>query len=162
MKLIVLLKKSNQILFFDITPLEDAEGFYNEKMSLDTVNSLVNVIGTIKEKHDIAIELLVKPKRKYSSISSKAYISRLKMLERQNNIKLLDPNSNLYKEISEVELVVCTPFTSPAIIARELNIPVCFFTKASDDWNIPEKENGFEVIRTEQALVNFFINNLND
>ena len=153
-------KKSNQILFFDITPLEDAEGFYNEKMSLDTVNSLVNVIGTIKEKYDIVIELLVKPKRKYSSIFSKAYTSRIKMLEHHNYIKLLDPNSNLYKEISKAEIIVCPPFTSPAIIARELNVPVCFFTKASNDWNLPKIENGFEVIRTEQTLMNFVINNL--
>lgn len=153
-------KKSNRILFFDVTPMEDAEGFYNEKMSLDTVNSLVNVIGTIKEKHDIVIELLVKPKRKHSSIFSKTYISRLKMLEHQNYIKLLDPYLNLYKEISKAEIIVCTPFTSPAIIARELNVPVCFFTKASDDWNLPKIDNGFEVIRTEQTLMNFVINNL--
>ena len=154
------LRKLTRILFFDITPLEETKGFYSESMSLCTLNSLVKVIEVVKEKEVINVEILVKPKRKYTSIFSKKYISRLKNLEKQDVITLLNPNSNLYEEISKAKIVICTPFTSPAIIARELNVPACFFTRSSDDWNIPKIENNFEVIRTEQSLMDFIINNL--
>ncbi len=152
-------KKSTRVLFFDITPVKETTGFYSETMSLDTLNSLVNVIEIVNKTGQVRLDVAVKPKRKYSSIFSKNYISRLKSLERQGKLVILSANSNLYEEISKARVVVCTPFTSPAFIARELNKPACFFTRASDDWELPKQENGFDVFRTETALIDFILKN---
>lgn len=117
-----------KILIFDVTPKKNAaaDSIYSEKEMTQFVSDIV--VAANARYPNALIEL--KPKRKYTSDDSNSYCD---FLEAQSSkIQILKWNSDLGNEISKSDLVICVPYSSPALIAKYLGIPTIFYTSSLD------------------------------
>jgi polysaccharide biosynthesis PFTS motif protein len=119
------------IQIFDVTPSRlpiSQASFYSEPLM---INFLENIISIQRDFYNNSLEPLtwkLKPKRRYHKTHSARYISQLSKM----NVELLDSGDNLYEITGSSNFVICVPYTSPALIAKELGVPVCYFSTASD------------------------------
>lgn len=151
-----------KILLFDVTPqdLEEAGGtMYSLENMRGFITDIVDVVQELGAKQDSNFEILLKPKRKYSKIHSIPYYSFLQEYKSADLIHLLDPELDIYSIIQDSDVVICIPFTSPAIIANEMGIPSCYYT-SMEEVTLPEISNGSQVIRSTQVLSQFLVNSL--
>lgn len=144
--------KLDTILFTDVTPTSDESFFYNLRMSVSTLQTIVDVVDELKKECELDIRLCLKPKRRYSSFHSKEYVKLVKDLVKSEQIVLLDANSNLYEVISKSRFLLSTPYTSTNFIASELGVPSAFFCQNFEPWIMEEYHHGFEVITTRSRL----------
>jgi polysaccharide biosynthesis PFTS motif protein len=134
------------ITIFDVTPQIDLQGFYSEANTIRSFELLLEWISRCQDQFGDSILFRIKPKRAYSSKHSKLYIEKIKIAAAQGKIILLNSNSNLYGVISESDLVIAVPFTSPAVIAKEMGTPSVYLAVELDEWEIPKESNGVPVI----------------
>lgn len=145
------------ILFFDITPLEAAtkNDFLNTDQALMTIQEILNVTAEIKSNLKLDIQLSIKPKRNYSSLHSQKYLNYLKYLQTQKKILIIKNSSNLYKAVQESDLVICVPWTSPALIAKELGVNAIYYVSDRDyAWKLRQTRD-VTLIRDEKNLYLF-------
>ena len=72
----------------------------------------------------------MKPKRKYTSDDSVSYCD---FLEAQTSrFQILKWDSDIGDEILNSDLVICVPYSSPALMAKYLGIPAIFYTPSLD------------------------------
>lgn len=140
------------ITFFDVTPITDAAGFYTEEMALDLLNNVLEIGSRFRAEYGNYVKIRLKPKREYSGLHSLEYCMAIEQANQSGMINTLSPNSNLYSIISESDVVLSTPFTSPSVIARELNIETFYVAFNLDKWEIPEISSGVPVIKTFEDL----------
>jgi hypothetical protein len=143
-----------KILIFDITPADSSteEDFVNPIRAVNTIRDIINVTDDLKSYSNIPIEISIKPKRKYSKSHSNMYLKHLKNLVSRKKIVLLNHSLNLYEVVSEADLVICFPWTSPALIARELGVNVIYYVSdVKKEWNLSQNRD-IECIRSEQDL----------
>lgn len=145
--------KDNVISYFDVTPYEGMTGIYSPQNAKLTLQNLVTIKSEFEHKENIKIELLVKPKRRYLNNHSAEYLNMLKNYSDNHEVTLLSPQSNLYEIIQGSSLILCYPFTSPALIAKELGIPVKFIFYSKDWVNLPEQMQGIALITNEADLL---------
>jgi len=141
------LPHTKEILVFDITPKINAgnDSIYSEH---EMTQFVLDVIEGIKAKYPNAL-IKLKPKRKYTSDDSVSYCD---FLESQAlNIQILKWSSDIGTEISKSDLVICIPYSSPALLAKFLDIPTVFYTP-SVDFNL---ERIHEDILVVQGLSEF-------
>ena len=129
------------ILVFDVTPKVNATGdsFYSD---IQMKQFILDIVQTIKNSYPEAV-IKLKPKREYSSGDSSVYRDFLK--SQNSNINILRWNTSIIDEIRKSDLVICIPFSSPALISRYLGVPTLFYTP-SLEFNLEEKHEGISVI----------------
>ena len=153
-------QKSNEvfnILFFDITPLEDGNknDFLNPDQAVMSVQEILNVITKVRIDLKLEIILAIKPKRDYSKLHSQKYLFYLKQLQKQKKILVLKNSSNLYEAIQESDLVICVPWTSPALIAKELGVETLYYVSDRDyEWDLRHTRD-IKLFRDEKKLHSF-------
>ena len=105
--------------------------------------------------HDLApsVLLTLKPKRKYSDADDLTYIRLVKSLNAR--IKLLAPTQDLVALIGNSDLVICVPFTSPALLAKTMGKQV-FYYSPSLQFNLPLEYEGIRVISGRESLRHVF------
>jgi polysaccharide biosynthesis PFTS motif protein len=139
--------KSFVITFFDVTPHHEATDFYSEKNTSTVLQSVLELRGILEAKFPNQVVIQLKPKRGYAPSHSHSYISMVNAALREGTINVLPPSSNLYKTISSSDLVLAIPFTSPALIAKEMNIQVNYVAIGISDWDIPDLSDGISVVK---------------
>lgn len=148
------LKKQNEektvVTYFDITPFENFEGFLSESMLSKNILGIFQTIETIQSE----FELKLKPKRLYSRVHSKSYIRLIEKLSTHRNVKLLPPRTNLYELISQSDFVLAVPFSSTALIAKELGIPTAYVCLLPRDY-ILQDVNSIPVLTSKMEILNF-------
>jgi polysaccharide biosynthesis PFTS motif protein len=163
--------KTNKIfdlLVFDVTPYADIKGPDFNKIP-DSQNSINNSISAkkfltdilwvaskIEEDFGLKLRVSLKPKRKYTSLHNKDYLDFIRLLLQNQLIEVLEPEIDLYKSIGQSRVCISYPFTSPAIIAKELSIPSIFYM----DQQIMNENNhvhGVEFISEKLKLFNFIV-----
>lgn len=140
--------KIKKILVFDVTPkkfLNNSSSFYE----FNNLKKFINDIITSTNFVDKNIKIDLKPKRNYTKADNKDYIAFLK--EHSSEINLLEANQDLLKLISNYDLVISIPFTSPSIICKRLGIET-FFYSGSFDYDLPSEYEGIKVIIGEESL----------
>ena len=117
-----------EILIFDITPKKNAgtDSIYSDHEMIDFVSDIIAVANA--KYPDVLIKL--KPKRKYTSNDSVVYSNFLE--SQSSNVQILKWNTDIGIEILNSDLVICIPFSSPALIAKFLDIPRVFYTPSVD------------------------------
>ena len=95
------------------------------------------------------IVIKLKPKREYSSGDSLTYQDFLK--SQNSNIHVLRWDTSIVNEILKSDLVICIPFSSPALISKYLGVPTFFYTP-SLEFNLEEKHEGISVIEGIEEL----------
>ena len=148
---------SYKVLLFDITPTGgmNKDDFLNTNQAINTVKEIVNVVNKFKSNSNKELNLFIKPKRKYSKSHSSEYIRYITKLQRLNEIRLIRYSSNLYEIINDSDLVICFPWTSPAVIAKEIGVKSVYYLSDSEyNWNLIERR-GISLFRKEDDLYYF-------
>ena len=122
---------SNNIIIFDVTPVSNqwikdngySDVFYTYKNMKKFILDIVECRNTIKSLS--GTKIIVKPKRLAGDIHDKDYDILLKKLEFKKQIEILH-TSDIELVVKNSSLVICTPFTSPLILAKSLN-KKCFY-----------------------------------
>ena len=120
--------ETKKILIFDVTPKMNAgaDSIYSEKEMTQFVSDIA--VATKAMFPNALIKL--KPKRKYNSDDSVSYCD---FLEAQTSrIQILKWDSDIGDEILNSDLVICVPYSSPALMAKYLGIPTIFYTPSID------------------------------
>lgn len=104
------------------------------------------------------VQIALKPKRPYSDIHDSAYTRLVNELHLQREIILLAPGSDLYLEISRVDLVLAPPFSSPTVVAKESGIPSLFYMLSDSSWKLPNSHHGIKVVTSLADLMSISTN----
>jgi hypothetical protein len=135
------------VVIFDVTPKKSTShnNFYYSSNMRQFLMDLVEIV------HDLAPStlLMLKPKRKYSDSDDFYYIRLIKSLSPR--IKLLPPTQDLVSLIGDSDLVICAPFTSPALLAKSLGKQV-FYYSPSVQFKLPLEYEGIQVISGKESL----------
>jgi polysaccharide biosynthesis PFTS motif protein len=97
----------------------------------------------INSKYPSAL-LRLKPKREYSREDSLSYQDFL--ATQSPELEFLAWDSNIVDEILKSDLVICIPYSSPALISRYLKVPTVFYSP-SLDFNLDKTHEGISVIQ---------------
>jgi polysaccharide biosynthesis PFTS motif protein len=143
--------RTRTIVFFDVTPKQVPSSLYTPKASIQTLKSLVSIIESISSS-ERNVQLLVKPKRRYSRKESREYIEFVRAMAHDGRLQLLGSDQNIYSLIASADAVVAAPHSSPALIARELGVASIFFFIQDQDWQLPESFFGIPTLTDELAL----------
>ena len=147
-----------RILYFDVTPQDIPGSFYTTDMSLINLIDLVDCVSKISSIKRLKVSLFLKQKRKYIKIHSKSYLKFINKLSNSGEISVLDPYCNIYDEILQSQAVVVLPFSSPALIALELKIPVVYYCGQKRDWDLGDENFGVKVLSSKLDLSEFLLN----
>jgi polysaccharide biosynthesis PFTS motif protein len=142
------------ITYFDVTPYQGSGEFYSELNTTLVLTNILRLIDFLEAKYPNLVIVRIKPKRKYSRYHSKDYISAVSTASKQMKIKCLSASSNLYQTISQSDLVLAIPFTSPALLARDLKVNSYFVSTGIDGWDVPTSSAGIPVIFQFEELLN--------
>lgn len=99
--------------------------FYTEKYSLQALNDIVEVVGSVGGT------LNIKPKRAVGKKLSKNYLNAINALQNSNTVQLIDPGVSPARLFKETDIVICQPFTSAALYARQAKKPVIYYDAVS-------------------------------
>lgn len=117
------------VAVFDVQPVRDA--FYNT-LGIDfdyytpkTANQFLSDIYKVLE--DVDCILALKRKRKIGKLSHPAYRKYIEKLEELPNFVAVDPDISAWRLIEDSIAVVSMPFTSTALLGRELNKPSIYY-----------------------------------
>jgi polysaccharide biosynthesis PFTS motif protein len=147
--------KGMRVLYFDVTPQDLPDNFYDTEMSLKNLMDLIYCRNELSLHKSQEISLILKQKRKYFRKHSKIYIQTLKNLSKSGEIQILKPFTNIYEEISKSEAVVVMPYSSPAQIAVELGVPTVYYCGLEGEWELGTKHSGVRVIKDRFKLQKF-------
>ena len=145
-------KYSFIVTFFDVTPMNFSTDYYSTQIAMNTLNSVLSVTQRLQNEFGEYLKIRVKPKREYSNLHSQIYINKMFDAVEVGAIELLSYRTNLYSVISESDFVLSVPFTSPSLIARELDIPTFYCSFDSSEWEIPATSSGIFVLKSEEDL----------
>lgn len=160
--------KKYDMVIFDVTPYEPSRKSEFDKIPISQ-NSIYSDYFATKFLQDLLwatheieccfgtkLRIALKPKRKYTPLHSKKYLAFLESLSKSGLVEILEPESDLYKTINESRMSINYPFSSPAIIARELNIPTAYFLP-SDSIDYNSVVDGIAFITDRTKLLDFII-----
>jgi polysaccharide biosynthesis PFTS motif protein len=147
------------IVMFDVTPISQEtenklgqiRNFYTEKNATMFIEDIVKVASDMSKEIGVEIEVLLKHKRPHHSIHSSEYIKKVSDLVIANQLKLIDPFSNLYDLILHSDLVIVYPYSSPIILAKELRKDAFWYDPTSTlKWMLGAPE--FSLVHGKSSL----------
>jgi polysaccharide biosynthesis PFTS motif protein len=141
------------VTVFDVTPKMNAgkEAFYSDSVM---INFIRDIRIAINSKYPSAL-IRLKPKRQYSSEDSFRYQEFLE--SHSSDLEILEWDSDIVAEILKSDLVVCIPYSSPALISKYLGVPTIFYSPTSD-FNLEQTHEGVSVILGLNELQLFLAN----
>ena len=151
-KLMKKLEYSFVVTFFDVTPQNYVTDYYSSQIAMNNLNCVLSVMQRLQSEFGEYLKIRVKPKRRYSKLHSQNYTNRILKAVEAGALELLDHRTNLYGAISESDIVLSVPFTSPSVIAKELDIPTFYCSFDSNDWEIPNTSSGIFVLKAAEDL----------
>jgi polysaccharide biosynthesis PFTS motif protein len=144
------------VLIFDVTPRQNMteSNIYAAKYLSAFMSEVVTIAKGLALSP--SIKLFLKPKRKYESTRDANYVALINKLSSNRVLRVLDPHFNLYAVIAKSKLVICYPFTSPALIAKTMGKRVVFYIPDNAlDFLITDDHEGVKVIKGSKALQSY-------
>ncbi len=161
-KLAVKTKSKFLVTYFDVTPFSGVDSLYSERNALAVLDNLMSPTTALNEFYPGKFQLRIKPKRRYSKVHSRTYISKIYELAKHEYIDLISPNSNLYQVVTESDFVLAVPFSSPAVLAKELGVRTAFIATGMVGWDIPPESNEIPVEFQIDSLIEKMKNDIKD
>ena len=96
--------------------------------------------------------MMWKRKRKIGSHAHPAYRSFVERLSKSENVIIIDPDISANRVIEASTAVISMPFTSTALIARELGKPSCYYDPTGLVQKDDRAAHGIEIIRGPKEL----------
>ncbi len=145
------------LTIFDVTPFSQTgeDEFYSFSVCSNFLLDLSKIVKDLEKELNIQIRIQIKSKRERSEKHDERYFDLLHSLVNDYSIVLVSENANLYNLIFESDLVVSIPFTSPALIARELRVPSCYFSE-NYRFDLPNFRDGVPTFNSAESLSIFF------
>lgn len=96
-----------------------------------------------------------KAKREIGKLCHPSYRPLIKKMSTSTDVTVISSDTSAYELISLSSLVICFPFTAPAVIARELGKPACYYDpEGIIDDNHPAA-HGIKIIGSKSALLSW-------
>jgi polysaccharide biosynthesis PFTS motif protein len=148
------------ITYFDVTPYKTGDPFYTFDTCADTLSGVVSVINDLITNDNLKLVFQLKPKRGYNKKHDERYLSLVRELNSKAELKLIAPEHNLYELIGESNLVLGLPFTSPVVVAKEMDVETTYVYLGKDfekpfaisSRGIPVIRDGIELKRKIQNM----------
>jgi polysaccharide biosynthesis PFTS motif protein len=142
------------IAVFDITPHRSSR---YRTLGLDFEYYLPEICIPFLTDIQYAVEdaghtMLWKRKRKIGSIAHPRYRYYADQVSECKNIVIIDPDISAHRVIEASNAVISMPFTSTALIARELGKPTCYYDPSGLVQQDDRAAHGIEVLRGPQEL----------
>lgn len=121
------------ISYFPVTPsVYSKKTIYAESIMIRDLELIIKVINKSRSE-GVDIRFRIKIKREMSKIHSQKYLDNLNRIAAKYEwIEILNAKADVVEEVRSAELVVCTPFTSVALIAKYLHKRVIYLSTASN------------------------------
>jgi len=139
---------------FDVTPYRDSRyRILGVELEYYVPKTFLSFLSDIqKAVNDAGYMMLWKRKRKIGSIAHPHYRRFAKQLELSENVIIVNPDISAYRVIEASMAVISMPFTSTALIARELGKPSCYYDSTGLVQKDDRAAHGIEIITGPEAL----------
>ena len=154
-------RKRYDILVFDVTPvpyewiqknlLPGMYYYFNTENMKRFLSDVLAWRDSAGRKPKVAL----KAKRHYHKIHDQAYIQFVADLEKNAEVEIVAPMDNIYDIVAAARSVVVVPFSSPAYVAGQLEVPATFYD-SSGHLDRPEwLQQGTGFVATRDELHNW-------
>jgi polysaccharide biosynthesis PFTS motif protein len=157
-------KSAPCLFYFDVQPFRRSFmasigrpcHIYTEEVSLRTLDDVVSVAEQCE------LNLYIKPKRSVGNRLSLSYKRHLEELLKKKNVFLLDGGIAVQRLCRKNDIVICQPFTSAALFAKEAGSYVAFF----DPENLYEENQaacmGMPLLQGKAQFLGWIKDTMND
>ena len=146
-----------KIAIFDVTPQRASHysilGLTNEFYTPSVANKFLKDIFDLSAKHNL--NLLWKKKREIGRVAHPAYRSFLNQIINEKNITIIDPEVSVMSVIESSSAVISTPFTSVAIMDKNMGKPSIYFDPSKTLFKDDRAAHGIQVISEIDELENW-------
>ena len=153
----------NFILAFDISPQNDVEFSYSGEMydyfSYDKIEIFLNDIVNIVSRHGINLVLKTK---KLNVANNRKYQLLIKKISALPNIYICSTNLTLENLIQNSKLVISYPFSSPSLIAKNINKKSIYYDPLQLITHNHNNRLGINLINTKIELENLILKCINN
>jgi hypothetical protein len=135
------------VAIFDITPVKEAfaqqiglpRNYYSTANMIAFLERAIIGCEHVAAQLGQSVSVLLKHKRSHAEIHDPRYIEVVDQLVAAGRIRLLPPQTSLYSLIAESAAIVVVPFSSPAYVASDLEVPAIYFdaTDSIEDTHEP-------------------------
>jgi polysaccharide biosynthesis PFTS motif protein len=157
------LDKFYDITIFDVTPKtgrHSLDTIYNGDYARKFLSEIVTAATVLKGKRSRKINIALKSKRSYKGFCEPTYSLLLDFLVKSKVIDILPPETNAFELIRSSSVVIVYPFSSPAVIGREMNVPTIFYEPGDYLVKVDEKY-GVPVVSSLNQLIEFLSKEIN-
>lgn len=119
----------NYVVVFDINPLRDARYYMFAEPVEYLVPAVVNhfLLDIYAASSDLGLHMVLKRKRDIGNLLHVSYKKILDQLASQKNFSLINMETSVIQLVEVSSMVISLPFTSTALIGRELGKPSCYY-----------------------------------
>jgi polysaccharide biosynthesis PFTS motif protein len=120
--------KSFKIAYFPVTPMRNtpSDNFYSSTNLEKDLQRLIEVVDTFKG-NKIEIELILKPKRQFTKTHSLKYAKLISEFQNMGLLTSISASSDPVRICKGMDLVICTPYTSVALLSKYLKVRSVYF-----------------------------------
>jgi polysaccharide biosynthesis PFTS motif protein len=144
----------NGVAVFDINPLRDARyHLFGESPAYlvpGVINRFLEDIYTVLSENELV--MVLKRKRDIGNILNKRYKHTIDRLAASGSFQMADMDTQALFLIEDSRMSISLPFTSTALIAREIGKPACYYDASGIIQSDDRAAHGIEIISGIDAL----------
>ncbi|EMI64598.1 polysaccharide biosynthesis PFTS motif protein [Leptospira noguchii] len=152
------------ITVFDVQPCRDtfyvslglSLEYYRPKIANQFLFEIYNV------SRDLNLKIILKRKRIVGKLAHPKYRNFISQLEREQHFISIDPNVSAYQLIQKSKIVISMPFTSTALIARELGKVSIYYDPTGLIQKDDRAAHGIPIISGKKELTNWLETTVSD
>ncbi len=141
-----------KIILFDVTPISKetelklglVNVYYNFDVMSSFLHGILDAVKELEEALNCPVRVLLKTKRDYNEGHDERYINLLSRLNDERVIELVPHQENVYRLLSECDLSITIPNSSPPLIAAYLNKKAIYYDPTGK--LLPNHEPGSNII----------------
>ena len=149
------------IAVFDVQPHRDSRyqilGCEIEYYVPKVCNTFLSDIKEVAGKYDVKV--LLKRKRPATNVVNSKYLNHLKILQKDSNFNLVSPTMDATSLIEKSSVVISMPFTSTALIARNLGKPTVYYDPFGQIQKDDPAAHGIHIVCCKNELEAWFLEN---
>ena len=102
--------------------------YYTPEILIAFIGDIVDTVKNLELETGRKIRIHLKPKRERHVKNDSTYLDLISNLSKNSRgIRIIKPDENMYKMISESNLSIVIPYSSPAYVADSLGVPSIYF-----------------------------------
>lgn len=142
------------VSFFGISPLVDLADLHFNQLQ-NSIDDLTAISALVQNDTFSEINFILKVKRDFNKNHHyQDYFRTIMNISKLKNVKIVTGEEKAFEVISMSSLVVCTPYTSAALISKHLGIKTVFFT-SKNQYQLPVKYEGIDVLVGQEKLYEY-------